>query len=85
MTAFSESPDSYLFEPQVDVYELTWMSGHVEQIAAVDISFFNERVTFLSDAGGRTRVVLSAREEDLRTIRSITEGESLPLGGGEPA
>lgn len=68
------------FEPlEPDLYELTWMSGHVERIPAHDVSFSKNRVIFLVDANGRMRVQLSALEEDLRTIRSITEDEVLLL------
>ncbi|MFF1709248.1 hypothetical protein [Streptomyces sp. NPDC058268] len=69
-----------------DLYEVTWMSGHIERIAAHDISFSKNRVIFLADANGRMRVQLSTLEEDVRTIRSVTEDEVLLLGdGGEPA
>jgi hypothetical protein len=81
----SPTPDPLGYEvPEPDLYELTWMSGHVEKVVAHDVHFANGRVLFLADAKGRMRVQLSALEDDLRTIRSITEGESLPLGG-EPA
>lgn len=80
------TPEPAGYEPlEPDLYELTWMSGHVETIAATDISFFNDRVNFLADNNGRMRVVLSTREDALHTIRSVAEGESLPLSGGEPA
>lgn len=86
MPSSSTTPDPLGYEPLVpDLYELTWMSGHVETVAATDISFFNDRVNFLADNNGRMRVVLSTREDALHTIRSVTEGESLPLNGGEPA
>jgi hypothetical protein len=82
----SPTSDPLGYEPPApDVYELTWMSGHVEQVVAHDVHFANGRILFLADANGRMRVQLSALEEDLRTIRSITEGEALPLNGGEPA
>jgi len=72
--------------PDPDLYELTWMSGHVERIVAHDVNFANSRVVFLADVNGRMRIQLSALEDDLRTIRSITEDEVLLLpGGGEPA
>lgn len=87
MPSSSPTPEPAGYEPlEPDLYELTWMSGHMERIAANDISFSNNRVIFLADVNGRMRVQLSALEEDLRTIRSITEDEVLLLGdGGEPA
>ncbi|TGB11598.1 hypothetical protein [Streptomyces sp. MZ04] len=87
MPSSSPTPEPAGHEPlEPDLYELTWMSGHIERIAAHDISFSNSRVIFLADANGRMRVQLSTLEEDLRTIRSITEDEVLVLGdGGEPA
>lgn len=72
--------------PTPDVYELTWMSGHVERIVAHDVSYANGRVLFLADANGRMRIQLSSLEEDLRTIRNVTEDEVLLLPErGEPA
>lgn len=80
------TPEPAAYEPpEPDLYELTWMSGHVEKVVAHDVSFANSRVVFLADVNGRMRIQLSALEDDLRTIRSITEDESLPLSGGEPA
>jgi hypothetical protein len=83
----SPTPEPRDYEPPTpDLYELTWVSGHVEKIVAHDVSFANKRVVFLADVNGRMRIQLSALEDDLRTIRSITEDEVLPLSdGGELA
>lgn len=86
MDQSSPIPEPCGYEPlEPDLYELTWMSGHVERVTANDISFSNSRVLFLADVNGRMRLQLSALVEDLRTIRSITEDEVLLPGGGEPA
>ena len=87
MPSSSTTPEPCGYEPlEPDLYELTWMSGHVEKIVAHEVSFANHRVVFLTDVSGRMRIQLSALEDDLRTIRSITEDEVLLLpGGGEPA
>ena len=87
MPSSSTTPEPAAYEsPEPSLYELTWMSGHMERIAAHDVSFANSRVVFLADVNGRMRIQLSTLEEDLRTIRSITEDEVLLLpGGGEPA
>ncbi|MFE2563139.1 hypothetical protein [Streptomyces mirabilis] len=87
MPTSSPTPEPCGYEPpEPDLYELTWMSGHVEKIVAHDVSFANHRVVFLTDANGRMRISLSALEDDLRTIRCITQDEILLLpGGGELA
>lgn len=38
-------------------------------------------VHFHGEIDGKWRLILSAREDDLRTIRNITAGESVPGGG----
>lgn len=87
MPESSPTPEPCGYEsPNPDLYELTWMSGHVERIIAHDVSYANGRVLFLTDANGRMRIQLSALEEDLRTIRNVTEDEILLLPeSGEPA
>ncbi|MCZ4509921.1 hypothetical protein O3Q52_17300 [Streptomyces sp. ActVer] len=87
MPSSSITPGPADYEPlEPALYELTWMSGHVERIAAHDVSYANGRVVFLADADGRMRIQLSTLEEDLRTIRNVTEDEVLLLPeGGEPA
>ncbi|WP_225320646.1 hypothetical protein [Streptomyces luteolifulvus] len=80
------TPEPLPYEsPTPDVYELIWMSGHVERIVAHDVSYANGRVLFLADADGRMRIQLSTLEEDLRTIRNVTDDEVLllPEGGGD--
>ena len=86
MPQVSPTPEPADYEPlEPDLYELTWMSGHVERVVAHDVSFANSRVVFLADANGRMRIQLSTLENDLRTIRCITNDEVLILpGGGEP-
>lgn len=83
----THTPEPCGYEPPTpDLYELTWMSGHVERIVANDVSYANGRVLFMTDANGRMRIQLSALEEDLRTIRNVTDDEVLLLPeGGEPA
>jgi hypothetical protein len=79
-----------------DIYEITWMSGHIERIAAHQVSYpeaglavarslFNvaaeggaPRVQMHAEIDGQWRLVLAAREEDIRTMRMVTDAEPLP-------
>lgn len=81
-----------------DVYEITWMSGHVEQVIAHQVTYphrglvFTDhaiglgaddgapRVQIHAEVNGEWRLVLSAREEDIRTMRLVTNGERFPGG-----
>lgn len=82
-----------------DVYEITWMSGHIEQVPAHQLTYPHRglivtdyaigigaddgapRVQIHAEIDGKWRLVLSAREEDIRTMRLVTGGERIP--GGE--
>lgn len=82
-----------------DVYEVTWMSGHVERVPAHQVTYPHAglvmaaevigvaadsgapRVQMHAEVDGRWTLVLSAREEDIRTLRLVTGGEPVP--GGE--
>lgn len=64
----------------VQQYEVTWMSGYMETIYAHQVLFPHigtPRFQFHREIDGRLRLVLSAREEDIRTIRNTTDGEYL--------
>jgi hypothetical protein len=83
-----------------DVYEITWMSGHVEQVIAHHVTYPHRGIVFTDHAiglsaddgaprvqihaevNGEWRLVLSAREEDIRTMRLVTDGERF-AGGAE--
>ena len=72
-------------------YEVTWLSGHVETINAHQVSWpgtalFGSSprdpwVRFHADVDGQWRLVLQARETDLRSIRDVTSAERLTGGG----
>jgi hypothetical protein len=81
-----------------DVYEITWMSGHVERVAAHQVTYPQAgmmlgsamglsveagapRVRMHAEVNGEWRLVLAAREDDIRTLRLVTDGEPMP--GGE--
>ncbi|MBB3099349.1 hypothetical protein FHR83_007055 [Actinoplanes campanulatus] len=80
-----------------DVYEITWMSGHIETIQAHQLSWPRrgefmmrdlfgqaggdkgpDRIQMHAEIDGRWKLTLSAREEDIRTIRLVTEPEQVP-------
>lgn len=57
-----------------DLYEVTWMSGYVETVEATVVNFS----TFRTNMFNGMRLVLSAREADIGTIRRVTDGEEIP-------
>jgi hypothetical protein len=81
-----------------DVYEITWMSGHIERVEAHQVAYpaaglalarsmFNTgteggapRVRIHAEINGVWRLVLAAREEDIRSLRLVTDGEPMPGG-----
>lgn len=84
---------------QVDLYEITWMSGHIETVPAHQVTYphagmvmarmFSStetaevgppRVQLHAELNGRWVLTLSAREEDIRSMRLVTNGEQLPGG-----
>lgn len=83
----------------VDRYEVVWMSGHVETVAAHQISYPEAglalaglsslgtrvetgppRIRMHAEIDGRWVLTLQALEEDIRTIRLVTDGERMPGG-----
>lgn len=83
-----------------DLYEITWMSGHVETIPAHQVTYPQRglvmaglrsfslgeeggppRVQLHAELDGRWCLTLSAREEDIRTMRLVTNAERIPGGG----
>lgn len=76
-------------------YEITWQSGHVETVIAHQVSWPNNafnffgggsstrpsRIQFHAEIDGRWTLQLSALEDDLRTVRNITNGEHVLPGG----
>jgi len=81
-----------------DIYEITWMSGHIEQVPAHQVAYPHRglivtdcaigigadagapRVQIHAEINGVWRLMLSAREEDIRTMRLVTGGERIPGG-----
>lgn len=67
------------------VYEVTWMSGHVERIPAHQVTWpgnwtswwgatdppSRRRIEFHADIDGRWTLQLSALVDDIRTIRNL--------------
>lgn len=68
-------------------YEITWMNGHIERVQGHQVHHSGNipllfggrperaRFTIHGEFDGRWRMVLTAPEEDVRTIRDVTEGE----------
>lgn len=71
-----------------DRFEVTWLSGHVEVVEAHQVAWPGslqpgpQRITFMAEIRGRWTLVLSACEDDLRTVRRITDGEHIAPTGG---
>ncbi|MFC3988784.1 hypothetical protein [Actinoplanes siamensis] len=81
-----------------DVYEIVWISGHVERIKAHQVSFPEAglafaratlgtarevgppRVRIYAEVNDEWRLILAAREEDIRSLRLVTDGEPVPGG-----
>jgi hypothetical protein len=75
-------------------YEITWLSGHVETVIAHQVSWPNssvrlfsrgdapQRIQFHAEVDGRWTLQLSALEDDLRTVRNVTDGELIVPEGG---
>lgn len=80
-----------------DLYEITWMSGHVETVIAHQVSYPHRgifmtgllsgntqaeggapRMQMHAEINGRWCLTLSAREEDIRTVRLVTDAERIP-------
>lgn len=77
----------------LQTYEIHWVSGHVETVQGHQVSWSGgamfghsgperpTRVMIHGEIDGHFRLVLSALEDDIRTIRNVTAAESIP--GGE--
>jgi len=73
----------------VTTYEITWKTGHTERFAAHQVSWagrtsglFGEscgapRVLFHAEIEGRWTLLLSALEDDIRTIRNVVTEEAV--------
>lgn len=83
-----------------DLYEITWMSGHVETVVAHQITYPHQgmylagllsgntaadggaaRIKMHAEIDGRWCLTLAAREEDIRTMRLVTDAERIPGAG----
>jgi hypothetical protein len=87
--------ETYDYGP-IQAYEVVWASGHVERIQAhqvtlpPDVPIFGSpveargprRIMFHGQIDGKWQLVLSALEEDIRSIRLVTVDEPIP--GGTP-
>lgn len=67
------------------LYEVTWKSGHVEQIAAHQVLVPNAmtrgtRITFHAEIDGRWTLVMYAHDADIVSVRNLTDGEQIPGG-----
>jgi hypothetical protein len=74
----------------VQTYEVVWQSGHMERIQAHQViwpgnalSLFGvatkpPRVVMHAVLDGRWTLMLSAPEEDIRSIRNVTADEAIP-------
>jgi hypothetical protein len=90
----AEEPKSHYADIAPQRYEITWMSGHVETVIAHQVSWPNaganlfsrgparpSRIQFHAEVDGRWTLMLSALEDDLRTVRNTTDGELIVPGG----
>lgn len=68
---------------ELDTYEITWNSGHIETVIAHQVSWpniMNNRpsvVCMHAEINGHWTLTLQAREEDIRTIRRVTVPENV--------
>lgn len=75
----------------LNVYEITWTSGHVERVTAHSVVHPNSnsgwmtgkvpeqpQIRVYAEIDGHWTLVLAAREEDIRTIRLVTADEPIP-------
>jgi hypothetical protein len=76
-----------------EVYEVVWMSGHVERVLAHQVMHTGNalalfggnpeakpRVRMHAELNGRWLLTLDALEDDIRTVRLVTQGERVPRG-----
>jgi hypothetical protein len=79
-------------------YEVVWKSGHVDRFVAHQVSWPHSgsilegefsrdgRVHFHAEVEGNWTLILSAQEDDIATIRNVTETQDsswIESGGGE--
>jgi hypothetical protein len=74
----------------IQTYEVIWRSGHVERVLAHSVTYpgagaeifgrprAHRVIEFHGEIGGRWLLTLRADEDDLLTVRLITEGEPIP-------
>lgn len=84
----------------IQTYEIVWRSGHVERVLAHQVTYpgagaelLHGRtrtyrvIEFHGQIDGRWLLTLRADEDDIQTVRLVTEDEPLPaspLPGGAP-
>jgi hypothetical protein len=73
-----------------DEFEVVWKSGHVDRLKAHQVTWPSNtfdlfggqqgpaRVLFHGEVDGRWRLLLSALEDDIRSVRNITHVEDRP-------
>lgn len=88
----TQKPEARYGDP--DIFEITWQNGHVERVRAHQVSYPNaargffgatqvpQRVDFHAEIDGRWTLMLSALQDDLRTVRNVTNGEHITPEGG---
>jgi hypothetical protein len=79
---------------ELQTYEVVWTNGHVEQVPAHQVTWtgallgylFGDkpdappRIRFHAEINGQWLLVLDALEQDIRTVRLVTQGEGVPRG-----
>jgi hypothetical protein len=79
---------------ELQTYEVVWTSGHTERVPAHQVSWTNAlqrslfgdkpavptRIRFHAEIDGQWLLVLDALEQDIRTVRLVTQGEGVPRG-----
>ena len=75
-----------------DEYEVVWKSGHIDRLKAHQVTWPNNgfmtslfggtpgpaRVMFHGEVDGKWRLLLTALEDDIRSIRNVTRVEDRP-------
>ncbi len=82
--------ENYDYGP-IQTYEIVWRSGHVERIPAHQVTYPGlggevlhgrvrqyRMIEFHGEIDGRWRLTLRADEDDIQTVRLITQDEAIP-------
>ncbi|ASU81531.1 hypothetical protein CDO52_00870 [Nocardiopsis gilva YIM 90087] len=80
---------------ELRTYEVVWRTGHVERVQGHQVVFKDDaaaallgratarepRIVIHGQFGPHWRLVLTALEADIATIRDVTDGERIPATG----